>query len=265
MVKFLCDVFTEDQAEFILFGVPLGRKSRQTLRTLRAVSRLVEPFDMKAQKNLLEDVRIADIGDLKLGELDEVYEQTKKIVDKGKIPVILGGEHLLTLYATGAMKENTKLVVFDAHCDLKESYLGAKYNNATWLRRLCESVGTRNIALVGVRSCEQDELEFMKENKIFYIMPNDIGRKNLEEFVKDSDVYLSIDMDVFDPSIAPAVENPEQGGLTHEEFLKLVEPLERIICLDLVEITSFVEDRTTEFLAVKILFELLSRIKHHKY
>jgi agmatinase len=267
MLKFLCDAFSQEHAEFVLFGVPLGKKSKRTLETLRKVSRLVEPFDMNNEKNLLEDVSIADIGDLKLRKLDEVYEETKKIVNKGKIPVILGGEHLLTLYAAGAMKENTKIVVFDAHCDLKDSYLGTKYNNATWLRRLCESIGTRNIALVGVRSCEQDELEFMKENKIFYIMLNEIGRKNLEEFVKDSDIYLSIDMDVFDPSIAPAVENPEPDGLTHEEFLRLIEPINKIVCLDFVEIASFEEDRTTEFFAVKVLFELFSKIKHryHKY
>lgn len=268
MAKFVCDLFKPEEANIIVFGVPLGKGSKPALKSLRRVSRLVEPFDIERKINLLENVKIADIGDINLEDFDEIYRQTKKIIDDKKIPLILGGEHTLTLYALGAKKEDTKIIVFDAHCDLKDVYLNSKFNNATWLRRFCELVGSKNIALVGVRSCDEFELNFIKENGILYFTSDRIKKdikkviQELKDFVKGSTVYISVDMDVFDPSIAPAVDNPEPNGLLYTEFIELVRAVctGKIIGIDVVELKPLPKNIITEFLAIKAIFKILSFI-----
>lgn len=268
MIKFVCDMFKPEEANVVVFGMPLGNGSKSALKSLREVSRMVEPFDLERKINLLENVRIVDIGDINLEDFDEIFRQTKKIIDDKKIPLILGGEHTLTMYALGAKEEDTKVIVFDAHCDLKDVYLNSKFNNATWLRRFCEMVGSKNIALVGVRSCDEYELEFIKDNNILHFTSDQIKNnikkivQELKDFTKDSTVYISIDMDVFDPSIAPAVDNPEPNGLLYKEFIELVGAVctSKIMGIDVVELKPIPQNIITEFLAIKAIFEILSFI-----
>jgi agmatinase len=267
MIKFVTDLFSPEEADVIVFGIPLGEKSDITLQNLRTVSRLVEPFDLEKRKNLLEGIKIADVGNYSSTTPTDILKNTKRIVDNKKIPLILGGQHTLTLFVIGALPEGSKIIVFDAHCDAKDSYLNSKFNHATWLRRAVEAGDPNSFILLGVRSCDEDELEFLEKNKIRYFTSSQIKdetekvRKELEEFVAGSPVYVSVDMDVFDPSIAPAVENPEPNGILYSHFIELIENMKKINGMDLVEIRSHVESRVTEFLAVKIIFQILSHIK----
>ena len=114
--KFSTDIFSEEEADVLVFGVPLGKDSDKALENLREVSWFVEPMDLDKKKNLLENVKTADIGDV--NSLHEVTEQTKNIISRGKVPLILGGNHLLSFYSVQAF-DDVKLIVFDAHADFK--------------------------------------------------------------------------------------------------------------------------------------------------
>ncbi len=262
-LKFVTDVFSEEEANVIAVRVNCPQ-------SLIEASRMVEPFDIDRQKNLLEDVKIFDAGE---ADLDGVYNEIKEVITGKKIPLILAERHIASLEAIRALPEGTKIVVFDAHADLKDEYSEGNYkpvdekrNYATWLRRACEIIDPKNVCLIGVRSCDEDEFEFMKDSGLLYFTINDIKsgvesvKQRLQKFIGDSSVYVSIDMDVFDPSIVPAVENPEPNGILYSDFLQLSEVLEKIIGIDLVEIRPLAKNRVTEFLAVKVIFKLLSLI-----
>lgn len=268
MIKFVTDMFSPEEADVIVFGIPLGDKSEITLQNLRKVSRLVEPFDLEKRKNLLEGIKISDLGDYSSTTPTDILKNVKRFVDNKKIPLALGGQHTLTLFTTGELPTGTKIIVFDAHCDAKDSYMNSKFNHATWFRRAIEAKGADSFVLVGVRSCEEDELDFLEKNNVKYFTSKQIKnemekvKQELKEFVKDSPVYISIDMDVFDPSIAPAVEYCEPDGILYHHFIELVPEISsNLIGMDVVEIKSHVENRITEFLAIKSIFQILGNVK----
>ncbi|MDI6826468.1 MAG: arginase family protein [Candidatus Aenigmarchaeota archaeon] len=281
-LKFICNLFTPEESDVIVFGVPLGKNSKIALNSLRKISDFVEPFDIDKKRNLLENVKIADTGDLKLKKLDEITKKTREIVGKNKVPLILGGGHLLTFFALKAF-ENVKLIVFDAHCDLKDEYedeiikdldfvkgikFNPKINDATWLRRTCEFLEPKNIMLVGIRSCDEDEFDFMEKNGISYITPNQIkdnlqeAEEKLKEFTKDSRLYISVDIDAFDPSFAPAVHHPEPNGISFREFSRLINAIDgKIVGLDLTCLRPITDNKVTEFLAIRSVFEVEGKIQ----
>ena len=255
MNKFVTDIFSEEEANVIAF-------SFEAPESVREVSQLVEPFDIESERNLLENSRIFDAGKVKL---EEVAKKVKETIGKNKLPLLLAEKHTASLEAVKALPKDTKIIIFDAHADLKDEYLGKKISYATWLKRVCEIIPTKNICLIGVRSCDDDEYNFMKEKNILYFTSSQ-AKKSLEKikkFVEGSTVYISIDMDVFDPSIAPAVENPEPNGMLYKEFLEVAEAIckTKVIGLDLVEIRPLPNNRITEFLAIKLIFETLHLIK----
>lgn len=280
MRKFSTDIFSEEEADVIVFGVPLGKDSTEALQSLREVSWFVEPMDLDKKENLLENVKTADIGDV--NNLDEVTEQVKKIINERKIPLILGGNHLLSFYSLQAF-DNVKLIVFDAHADFKDKYedekirdmscfgneqFDLKTNDATWLRRLSEKINPKDIFLLGVRSCDEFEFKSLEEKNVQYFTPTDIGnnlekvKQRIKEFTKDSKVYVSVDLDVFDPSIAPAVEMPEPDGLLFKHFRELINSVDgEIVGIDLCCLKPVENNQITEFLAVKAIFEILSLTK----
>jgi agmatinase len=273
-------------ADVVVFGVPLGKDSIKMANSLRETSWFIESFDPNREKDLLENIKISDMGNVKLTSLDDIFQETKKITGLNKIPLALGKSHLLTLYALKAF-DDVKLVSFDAHADIKDYYMDERvacsieplslqeperYNCATWLRRFCELGNERNVCLVGIRSCDDDDYNYMKENEILHFTPKDI-RKDLPgvkgmlaSFCRDSEIYISVDMDFFDPSVAPSVEHPEHDGLSFRHFRELVKEIfeGRIVGLDLVEI-QYLQEKTgevTDSLAVRVILEILSRIKY---
>jgi agmatinase len=272
-------------ADVVIFGVPLGRDSVKMTDFLRGASWFIESFDPGRERDLLEGIKISDIGNISLKSPDDITQQTKKITDLNKIPLIFGKSHLLTLYALKAFN-NVKLVSFDAHADIKDYYMDErvacsveplslqepeKYNCATWLRRFCELGNEKNVCMVGMRSCDDDNYDYMEENKILHFTPNDIRKdlpsvkERLANFCKNSKIYMSVDMDFFDPSIAPSVEHPEHDGLTFHEFSELVKEVCKveIVGFDLVEIQYLPEKvcEVTNSLAARAILEILSRIK----
>ena len=271
-----------EEAEVIAFGVPLGKDSKKMTGSLRETSWFIESFDPNKGKDALGRIKISDIGDVDLTSPDDIFIQTKKIVDQNKIPLIFGKSHLLTFYALKAF-ENVKLVSFDAHADIKDFYMderiaesveplrivdSKRFNCTTWLRRFCELGNEKNVCLVGTRSCDENDYNYIKENRILHFTSNEIKRnlydvkRRLGDFCKNSNVYISIDIDFFDPFIAPSVEHPEHNGLSFKEFSELIKEISKgkIVGFDLVEIQYLDEKirEITESLAVKVILEVLN-------
>jgi len=283
---FLTESDEFEEADVVIFGVPLGKDAKKSLDSLRETSWFVEFFDVDKKKNLIENLKFFDAGDISLTSENDILVKTKEILDKNKIPLILGKSHLLTLFSLRAF-DKVKVVSFDAHADIKNEYEDekisqsieplnlkepSKYNCTTWLRRVFEE-GKKDIAIIGLRSCDEEDYDFIEKNGILAFTPNQT-RKNfyekerikeeLRKFSKNSKVYLSVDIDVFDPSIAPAVDHPEPNGLLLPEFLEILEIFKgKIVGFDLVEI-AFCEKKLmeiTEFLATRVILEILSRLK----
>lgn len=278
--KFATDIFSRDEANIIVFGVPFGKFLKKAPDKIREVSWFVESFDVDKKTNLLENIKIFDDGNLKLNSFIEIENKVKEILDLKKIPLLIGGGHLLSLYSLQQFPKNTKVIVFDAHGDLKDEYIDEKIeemdeheikidyktNDATWLRRFSEK-NTNEILHLGGRSWDENEVEYMLNRKIRYFTSNQI-KQNLDEvkkfisnFSKNSDVYISLDIDVFDPSVAPAVDYPEPSGIFFSGFKELVNSIKgKVVGMDVSCLRPIENDERTEFLTVKAIFEILGII-----
>lgn len=268
--KFPSNVENINEAQIVVFGVPFDSTvdflpgTRFGPKIIREAACFIEPFDIESEKNILDEIKIVDIGDLEPVRgssektIERVKEQIGDILKKKKIPLMLGGEHTISLGAVKALPKDTKIVSFDAHYDLKEVWEGSEYTHNTWLRRATELIGGKNICLIGTRTGDEFEYEFCRKEKIM-VNPT---IEDLTKFVKGHDVYLTLDMDVFDPAYAPGVGTPEPFGLTAAHILPLFELIckaGKLVGMDVVEARPL-EDRKTEILAARIIFKVLSFI-----
>jgi len=264
----------------MVFSVPLGRNANEHIEALREASRFVEFFDIDARMNLLENARIYDMGSVELDEndLDKISETVQEIRMKRRIPLMLSPAHLSTYYTLKGLDERYKLIVFDAHTDLHDKYLDEKvieanerrderFNDATWLRRRLEDLPSENIVLIGLRSITEDVMRFLEKEKMTYFTSTEVKEttndveSTITDFTKESNIYISLDMDCFDPGIAPGVSWPEPDGILFSHFKQLIRGVQgRIIGADLVCFRHLPESQVTEFLAMKSIFEILGRV-----
>jgi agmatinase len=266
--RFPSSAESEKDAEVVVFGVPFDSTvdympgTRFGCRAVREAANFIEPFDLKTRKNILEEVKIFDAGDLTPNRGDS--KETVGIVEKyvsgllkaKKFPLMIGGEHLVSLGAVKAFPKGTRIVSFDAHFDLKEVWEGNEYTHNTWLRRVAEILGPENICILGVRAGDEFEHEFSKK---VLVNPK---KEELRKFVSGKNVYLTIDMDVFDTSIAPGVGTPEPDGMDFGDVDELIEILKagKVVGMDVVEARPLGENRVTEVLAAKTIFRALNHI-----
>jgi agmatinase len=216
----------------------------------------------------LEDVDFTDIGDvgvtLNVDEtLQRVRETVKDLVGSGKIPVCIGGEHTVTMGVLQGIGR-ASLLVFDAHLDLRGTFMGLKLSHASWLRNTIEAALVDKVLVVGARGFCKEEIEYASNNAE-YITPLDLrngkGKKSFASFVKGADrLYISVDIDVLDPAYAPGVGNPEPDGLTVSELYSLLEIItsRNLIGFDVVEVSPPYDLGITSSLAAKTIFELIS-------
>jgi len=215
----------------------------------------------------LDDVGYKDYGDVVLpqGDAEKSIEVLRLVIENLRkehrgLLLILGGEHLVTYPAVLALKDSIDtLVVFDAHLDARREYLGSKVNHATFLRILLER-GIR-VVHIGSRAYSKEELEFVREGRanlevydVTRVMRKDFDLKDLGR------VYISIDFDVFDPSLAPGVSNPEPFGLSLASFgevlTRIYEKASDVVAIDIVEVNPVVDcGDVTSILAAKVAIE----------
>jgi agmatinase len=233
-------------AEIVLLGVPFDGTSsfrpgsRFGPSAIRAWSPLLETWSPLFGRDLAE-VALADLGDLDLPvagwERVEpvVRAATGEILAAGQVPVLLGGEHLVTLAAVAAAQERHPdlcVLQFDAHLDLRAEYLGDPFSHATVMRRIVELAGPERVMQWGARSGERGEWDWARRNRTLVA-----DMAEVRERASGRPIYLTIDLDVLDPSVFPATGAPDPGGATFRELEAALLALrgERIVAADLVE------------------------------
>ncbi len=274
MTTFLgCDKPYE-AADLVIFGAPFDSTTsyrpgaRFGSRTMRAESYALETYSPYLDKDIA-DKPVCDIGELELcfGDtptaLSAIETQTARIMDDGKRPVMIGGEHLVSLgaiRAAAARYPDLHIVHVDAHADLRDDYLGAQLSHATVMRRAWDILGDGRIFQFGIRSGDRTEFVWASQG---HVQMSRFGFTGLDETVqrlRDKPVYFSVDLDVLDPSVFPGTGTPEAGGVGFSELLGAIYEVcrLRIIAADLCELAP-VYDPTgaSTAVALKLLRELL--------
>jgi len=275
---------TFEESDYVILGAPFDATStyragaRFAPLAIREASLNIETYSFRSSVDI-EDSKIHDLGDLHVaGEVEETLKRLEKVtgelLETGKLPVFIGGEHTITLGAMRAVGKNAAVVSFDAHLDLREEYLDVATSHTTFMRRIHEQLHPIRLLEIGTRAVCREELEYAKKSDIHFITNHQILTDGVEKTLRtitkllanSERIYITIDMDVLDPAFAPGVQNPEPDGLTANIFLNLLCGLcdQRVIALDLVEVAPNYDNGTTAIHAAKALFEALCSIEKTK-
>lgn len=192
-----------------------------------------------------------------------VYDSVKKYLYGGKLVSLFGGEHSISIGAMRAFSEqfpDLTILQLDAHTDLRPEYGGTPYNHACAMYEVSKK---HRLVQVGIRSMDISEKEHLQENHVFYAHKMHVD-KNWQKRALDllnGPIYVSIDLDVFDPSIFPSTGTPEPGGLGWYEtldFLRKVFGSKKVVGFDMVELAPNQNEKSSDFLAAKLYYKLLS-------
>jgi agmatinase len=270
-----------EHANYVVVGVPFDVTS--TYRTgarfaplaIREASLNIETYSFRTGLDV-EELKIHDAGDLHIAsETEETLKRlalvVKDIVDAKKTPVIIGGEHTITLGAVKGLATKTAVISFDAHLDLRNEYMGLKTSHTTFMRRINEKTRPEAMIEIGTRAVCKEELNYAKKAGIKFFTTHQIRKDGATKTINTvkkaladcKKIYLTIDMDVLDPAYAPAVQNPEPDGLSVDVFFDLLHELcdNRVIGLDVLEVAPHYDSGATAALAARTLFELLCYIE----
>jgi agmatinase len=264
-----------EKSEFVILPVPFEQTTTYQKGTKHAppaiieASHEVETFDeelkfeaFKAGICTLTPVEISDAGGQVV--LDRIYEITRELIRLGKKPIMLGGEHTVSIGAVRAFQEkypNLSVLQLDAHADLRDSYQDNRLSHACVMRRIAEM---SHFVGVGIRNLSAEEHEFIQKKKSDVFFAKDI--KNSDRWKKETldqlnpDVYLTFDLDFLDPSIMPAVGTPEPGGLLWYEtldFLREVIERKNVVGFDVVELCPISGMIAPDFLAAKLIYKII--------
>jgi len=200
---------------------------------------------------------------------EAVYQTTKSYLEKEKLVTLFGGEHSISIGAIRAFYEKFEdltVIQIDAHSDLRQEYHGSKCNHAC---ALAEAQKHTNLIQIGIRSMDTEELPYLDKKKVFFA--HDICNRN--NWVKDvlklttKNVYITIDLDAFDPSIMPSTGTPEPGGLTWYQVMKLLKRIFKrtnVVGWDINELCPNPNAKASDFLAAKLYYRMLAEYFHHK-
>lgn len=263
-------------AQTVIFGAPFDSTTsyrpgtRFAAKAIRSESFGIETYSPYQDKDLL-DISVMDSGDLDfpfgntVRVLDMIEERTAAILADGKKPLMIGGEHLVTL---GALRAAVKkypdlhIIHFDAHCDLRDHYIGDQLSHATVIRRAWELVGDGRIFQFGIRSGDKAEFEFAKEHTCLHKF--DLSTfEGIADRLKFKPVYFTLDLDVLDSSVFPGTGTPEAGGIGFNELVNAVKKLKdlNIIGCDMNELCPVYDPSgASTAAACKILREILLAI-----
>jgi agmatinase len=275
------------KANYVVFGVPFDVTS--TYRTgarfgpnaIRQASLNIETYSFRSGVDF-EDLALHDLGDLHASTSPKRTVNMLKLVVEDvlavkKLPVVIGGEHTITLGALkglGDKAKKTALVSFDAHLDLRREYQGLTLSHTTFMRMINEEVKPAKIIEVGTRAACKEEMDYAEASGIDFFTAQQIrkegatqiAQKLKEELAQYKNVYLTIDMDVLDPAFAPAVQNPEAEGLETHALLDILCALcdKRVVGFDVVEIAPVYDQGISAVAAAKVLFEVLCQLEKNR-
>jgi agmatinase len=265
-----------ESAQAVIYGMPMDYTvsfrpgSRFGPAAIRRSSIGLEEYSPYLDKHL-EEVRYFDAGDLLLPfgnaarSLELIGEYVQGLLNDGKVPVGLGGEHLVSwpvIREVFAKYPDLKIIHIDAHADLREQYEGEPLSHSTPIRKAANLIGGKNVYQFGIRSGMREEFAWGRENVNFF--PFEVLeplRKVLPEF-EGKPVYVTIDIDVLDPSAAPGTGTAEAGGITSKELLAAVHAIAgsgaNVVGFDLVEVAPIYDPtEQTPIVAAKLIREML--------
>lgn len=262
-----------DEAKIVLFGAPYDSTTsfrpgaRFGSKAIRSESFGLETYS-PYQDDELTEKKVFDSGDLELvfgnaqTALGQIEERARIILNDGKLPFMVGGEHLVTLGAFRAVYEkypDVSIIHFDAHADLRADYLGEKMSHASVLRRCHELVGDGRIYQFGIRSGDREEFIWGRDH-VQTRMFDFEGLEQVVEQLKGKPVYFTLDLDVLDPSVFPGTGTPEAGGVSFMQLLNACLKLRdlNIVGLDVNELAPAYDiSGVSTAVAGKIIRELV--------
>jgi len=252
-----------------------GKGTAKGPEAILKASSYVEFFDDETGKEVCFEQGIAAIKPLKFGKrsgkkaLNLIYKNVKSLIDAGKFVVTLGGEHSIstaTIRAHFDSYSDLSILHFDAHSDLRDEYEGSKHSHACFAARVAEF--TAKITQIGIRAQCREEFQFIKDKGIsaFYahqIREQGFNSKQMDKMIEtlDKNVYITFDVDYFDPSIMPSTGTPEPNGFYwHEtmQFLRLVCSKRNVVGFDIVELAPRKDFSFPDFLTAKLIYKILN-------
>lgn len=275
-----------DKSKVVILPIPYeatvsygGGTSKGPAAILDA-SHYVEFYDEETEREVFNEFGIATLEPLDFANLNEedslglIYNVSKKLLQENKFVIALGGEHTISqaLIVPYAEKySDLSIMHIDAHSDLRKDYLGNKFSHASVMARVCEYLDPNRIVQVGIRAQCIEEAEFIKENGITTLYAHEIRAGKYRKIVKDWDdyviekltenVYVTFDVDGFDPSIMPATGTPEPNGLLWQETMTLLRKLgktKNIVGCDVVELAPIAELHHPDLTTAKLVSKMIN-------
>ncbi|MGI6359239.1 MAG: agmatinase [Bacillota bacterium] len=272
-----CESYEEAQA--VILGLPMDYTvsfrpgTRLGPERIREVSYGLELYSWHLDRTLA-DLRYFDAGDVNLpfgnvkASLEAIRQAVSVVVQDGKLPICLGGEHLVSWGVFQAVHANyPDLVVlhFDAHADLRDEFFGEADSHATVVGNIARALGKKRVYQFGIRSGERSELQFAREYTHLYSERIFPGLEQVLPELKGKPIYVTLDIDVLDPAFAPGTGTPEPCGVSSADMLRAIHLLGEcnVVAFDLVEVApSLDSSEITQLLAAKLVREaLLSFLK----
>ena len=267
-----------EEASIVLYGAPFDSTTsfrpgaRFGPAAMRHESFGLETYSPYQDRDLM-DISVFDSGDLELCfgssemALADIQKRAEEILEADKFPLLLGGEHLVTLAAVRAVAAkypDLHIIHFDAHADLRDDYLGARLSHACVLRRCHDLLGDGRIHQFCIRSGEREEFRFAAQHTDFHPLSFDGLEETVRELKeKNVPVYFTIDLDCLDPAAFPGTGTPEAGGVTFLELLEAIRMVAQanVVGADVNELAPMLDaSGVSTATACKVLRELLLAI-----
>ncbi len=253
--------------------VSYGGGTKNGPKEIIKASHQVELFDEDLEKEPYKEIGIKTIKPFAIKKdikkaLNQLSNINKEIIEEGKFPLVLGGEHSIT---PGSIKpfmnkfDHLTLLHFDAHADLRDSYQGEKFSHASAIKR-CLDFNNLNVVSFGIRNLSKSEMDYYNNNqdriKIFWGKDKknyDISK--LKEIFENKTVYITFDVDGFDASVMPATGTPEPGGLFWEDVLPIIKKVcqvSNVVGADINELAPIKKFNSYNFLVAKLAYKIIS-------
>lgn len=254
-----------------------GKGTKLGPKAIISASSQVELFDEELEKETYLKVGIHTTPEIKPSNIASKFylpltKKVEEVISLNKFPIIIGGEHTISLGGVlGVIKKYKSFSVlhFDAHADLRDSYEGNKFSHASAMRRVLDLKEVKNLVSVGIRNIsnnedEGSEYDFYKKNqkriKIFWAKDKEnLSVKKILDNLEEN-VYLTFDVDAFDPSIMPSTGTPEPGGMLWHETLEILRQVfweKNVIAVDVVELSPIKNMPAPDFMIAKMIYKMI--------